>query len=142
MPLVEGNHAGIKYQKLFGSGQNLEAKRELLRLGFGPTRSSQAGLKGWKRTRTPNSLLRLLQRFVPLTCGRDVSKFTNSCCTRTSVALARPRNALMTGAMVSAMPRFAIKTHNGLSRRLLLQDPQAIAKSSAVCPSRYGNGGK
>jgi hypothetical protein len=26
---------GQKYQKLFGSGQNFEAKRELLRPGFG-----------------------------------------------------------------------------------------------------------
>jgi hypothetical protein len=32
------------------------------------------------------------------------------------------------------MPRFAIKTHNGLSRRLLLQDPQAIA--NVTSPNR------
>jgi hypothetical protein len=54
----------------------------------------------------------------------------------------RANAALMTGATVPAMPRFSTKTLNGLAPRLELQLQQAIAKSAAVCPGRYLNGGK
>ena len=42
----------------------------------------------------------------------------------------------MTGATVSAMPLLTTNAHSGIAQRLLLQDWQAIAKSSAVWPSR------